>query len=232
MLERHDFANPSDLARHLAARVADDLVEGSGRRPLASLAVSGGSTPALFLETLGGMDRPAWPETVVTLVDERWVDNISKRSNAAFVKNHLLRGPARQARFFPLYRKVEKPDANTVARINSEFEEQVPLPFDALVLGMGEDGHTASLFPGADNLPAALAEPGPVLAITAPQTGEQRITLTLPAILNARNIYLHIEGEKKVAALERALAGDDIARMPVRAVLQQSQRPLQVFWSP
>jgi 6-phosphogluconolactonase len=106
------------------------------------------------------------------------------------------------------------------------------MPFDSVVLGMGNDGHTASFFPQADVLDEALTSKTLALAINAPGADEPRITLTLPTILNTKNLYLHIEGPEKAQTLKQALAEEDVHHMPVRAVLFQNQIPVQVFWCP
>ena len=105
-------------------------------------------------------------------------------------------------------------------------------PLDVAILGMGNDGHTASFFPGGDNLHEALTVEGPVVAIEAPGAGEPRVTLTLRQLLAARALYLHIEGEEKVKTLEQAEAEGPVEDMPVRAILRQTQTPLTIYWSP
>ena len=97
---------------------------------------------------------------------------------------------------------------------------------------MGNDGHTASFFPGGDNLAAALTGEGPAIAIRAPGAGEPRVTLVLRRLLEANGLYLHIEGEEKLATLERAASEGPIEDMPIRSILNQSQTPLTIFWSP
>ncbi len=232
VIERHDFPAPPELARALADRVAKDLGDGIGRRGQAALAVSGGSTPALFFSALARNASLEWDRVVVTLVDERWVDETSERSNARLVRQKLLQGPAAEAAFVPLYSGGEVPDGAQMEKTSARFLNEVPRPFDAVVLGMGTDGHTASFFPGADNLQDALSRQGPLVPITAPGAGEPRITLTLPALLETRALYLHIQGAEKAQVLETALAGNDVAQMPVRAVLRQEKIPLHVYWCP
>jgi len=232
MIERHDYETPDQLAMALANSVANNLRSAIERRSIASLVVSGGSTPKLFFQTLAQVDDLDWSKIVVSLVDERWVDMSSERSNAAMVKKYLLQGPAEQALFIPLYREGNTPDIELMATINSSLKKQVPAPFDALILGMGADGHTASFFPDATNLQAALSDPGPALPIIAPQNSEQRITLTLPTVLSAKNLYLHIEGDEKAKTLQNAFEGNEFEQMPIRAVLHQTKNPLHIFWSP
>ena len=231
MVERRDFSDPIELAKALAESVAANLAAGIAERGEAVLAVSGGSTPAKFFGRLGRRKEIDWSKVVVTLVDERWVPETADRSNAGLVNEKLLQGPAAVARFLPLYSGGTEPDAAAVGRTNAALEA-VGGRFDAVVLGMGNDGHTASFFPGGDTLTAALSEHGPAIAIRAAGAGEPRVTLTLPRLLNSRALYLHIEGNEKAAVLERALGEGSVEEMPVRAVLRQTLVPPTVYWCP
>jgi 6-phosphogluconolactonase len=224
---RRNFRDKQQLADALAEAVAANLKTGIATRGAASLAVSGGSTPALFFRTLAERDEVQWDKVTVTLVDERWVDETSDRSNAKLVKANLLQGPAAAARFVPLY-QGGAPDAAKAGFAQAA----VPSPLDAAILGMGNDGHTASFFPGGDTLAEALTADGPVVAINAPGAGEPRVTLTLQHLLASRALYLHIEGEEKVATLERAEAEGPVEDMPVRAILRQTTTPLTIYWCP
>jgi 6-phosphogluconolactonase len=228
----HDFADGRALAAALAERVAGALRAGIAERGSALLAVSGGRTPLAFLEQLSQAALD-WSRVQVTLVDERWVDEHDPRSNARLVREHLLRGAAAAAMFVPLYTGAASPEDGQ-AEANRRVHA-LPLPFDAVVLGMGLDGHTASFFPGGDQLDAALDPHRPcgVLPMRAPGAGEPRITLTLPTLLKTRQLLLHVEGEDKRQVLARARSGqDDGARYPVRAVLQRSPVPVAVYWCP
>jgi 6-phosphogluconolactonase len=193
-LTRRDFSDKQQLADALADAVAGNLKAGVASRGAASLAVSGGSTPARFFKALSERADVPWDKVTVTLVDERWVDEASDRSNGRLVKANLLKGRA--------------------------------------ILGMGNDGHTASFFPGGDSLAEALTTEGPVVAIQAPGAGEPRVTLTLKVLLASKALYLHIEGEEKVATLRLAEAEGPVEAMPVRAILRQTQTPLTVYWCP
>ncbi|HEY0920964.1 6-phosphogluconolactonase [Devosia sp.] len=228
---RRSFGSREDLALALAEAVAEHLKAGIESRGVASLAVSGGTTPKRFFAVLGRRRDVDWEKVTVTLVDERWVPETHERSNAGLVNEKLLQGPAASARFIPLYTGGTAPDAAAVARAN-ELQARVPSPFDAVVLGMGNDGHTASFFPGGDTLEGALSEAGPVLALRAPGAGEPRVTLTLARLLATGALYLHIEGEEKEKVLAAALGEGPVRDMPVRAVLRQIQTPVTVFWSP
>lgn len=227
---RRDFRDKQALADSLADQVAADLAAAVKSRGAATLAVSGGSTPARFFAALSSRDAVQWDRVTVTLVDERWVYETSERSNARLVKATLLQGRAASARFVPLYQGGATPDAAAIARTNAALAAMGPL--DVAILGMGNDGHTASFFPGGDTLAEALTADGPAIAINAPGAGEPRVTLTLKRLLAARALYLHIEGEEKVETLERAEAEGPVEAMPVRAVLRQTQTPLTIFWCP
>ncbi|MGN2243488.1 6-phosphogluconolactonase [Frateuria sp. GZRR33] len=228
----HSFADGHALALALAERVADRLRAGLLERDFALLAVSGGRTPLRFFDLLSQATLD-WSRVQVTLVDERWVDEGDPRSNARLVRGHLLQNQAAVASFVPLYTGAATPEegqAEAGRRIHA-----LPLPFDAVVLGMGPDGHTASFFPGGDQLAAALDpdQPSGVLPMRAPGAGEPRITLTLPTLLQTRHLFLHIEGEDKRDVLAQARLGlGEAAHYPIRVVLARSPVPADVYWCP
>jgi len=228
---RRNFGTKEDLALALAEAIVGHLNDGIEARGQAVLAVSGGSTPARFFQVLGRSRQLDWSRVTVTLVDERWVPETSSRSNAGLVNEKLLQGPAATAHFVPLWSGGDEPTEAAIARTNMAINA-LPTPFDAVILGMGNDGHTASFFPGGDSLAAALTGEGPAIAIRAPGAGEPRVTLVLRRLLDAAGLYLHIEGEEKLATLERASEDGPVEDMPIRAVLRQTQTPLNIFWSP
>lgn len=211
------FESRGSLSSALATDVANALQHHVRTKGSACLAVSGGSTPKLFFETLSRFDVP-WSRITVTLVDERQVPETNPRSNARLVRDNLLQNSAASAQFVPLF---ENPDAENIATL------------DVVVLGMGSDGHTASFFPGGDNLSEALApKTGKrIVAMSAPAADEPRLTFTLPALLDASLLCLHIEGQEKRAVLNKALAEGLVEAMPVRAVLR-SKKPLTLYWCP
>ncbi len=229
-IDRRSFADKATLAKELAEAVADRIRAAIAERGAAAIAVSGGSTPGKFFGALGKTKDIDWSKVVVTLVDERWVDETSDRSNALLVNEKMLQGPAAVARFFPLYSGGDEPSADAVAKTNA-LVSTLPMPFAAVILGMGNDGHTASFFPGGDTLAEALTSAGPTLAIRAPGAGEPRITFTLPRLLETDGLYLHIEGEEKAAVLETALGNGPVEDMPIRAVLR-ADAPLAIYWCP
>ena len=231
MLLRRDQHSREELAETFAAQVAANLASGIAARGTAGIAVSGGTTPAKFFAALSAHEELDWQKITVTLVDERWVDESSDRSNAALVHAKLLQGAAAAAEFIPLYSGGDTPDAARIAETNARLAG-LPEVFDVVVLGMGGDGHTASFFPGGDTLDAVLTHPGPALALTAPGAGEPRVTLTLPRLLKTEALYVHIEGEDKARTLEKALGDGPVADMPIRAVLRQAETPVVVYWCP
>lgn len=231
MIERIDFDGRLDLAKGLAEAVAENLRQGLAERGIASLAVSGGTTPARFFARLGKTKDIDWEKVIVTLVDERWVPETADRSNAGLVNETMLQGPAAVAKFVPLYSGGDEPDAEAL-RETEQLLSAVPMPFDAVVLGMGSDGHTASFFPGGDNLEVALTGTATVVSMRAIGAGEPRVTLTLHRLLDTRALYLHIEGEEKAEVLAAALGEGPVEAMPVRAVLRQTIRPVSIFWCP
>jgi len=228
-IQLHTFADPTALADALALSVANDLRAALAERDTASLALSGGNTPKAFMQALA-VQALDWPCVMVTLVDERWVPESNERSNAALVRNNLLHGAAAQAHFVPLYRDAPEPE-DAIGEIEDGLA-MLPSPFDALVLGMGNDGHTASFFPGGDHLADALdpATTAVVLPMRAPDAGEPRITLTLPPILAARRLYLHIEGAGKLQVLGQAISGEGPgATYPIRNVLAHARSPVRIY---
>jgi 6-phosphogluconolactonase len=166
----------------------------------------------------------------VTLVDERFVPEDSSRSNARLVRENLFQGNATAARFAGLFS-----DASTVedaAGRASERLRNLPLPLDAVILGMGTDGHTASFFPDAGNLESLLAPSAEAIVapVHAASGGEPRLTLTLARIVEAGFVALHIEGAEKRRVLETALETE--AHLPIGAVLDRAPQPVRVFWAP
>jgi 6-phosphogluconolactonase len=225
----HEFASREELAGALASVVADLLRAAIEKRGTALLAVSGGNTPTLFFSELSQQELD-WDSVTVTLVDERFVSEGSPRSNARLVRENLLQGKAAAARFAGLFL-----DASTVkdaAESAGKRLSRLSLPLDAVILGMGTDGHTASFFPDAGNLESLLdlSAEAIVAPVRAASGGEPRLTLTLARILEAGFVALHIEGAEKRSVLEAALGGG--AHLPVGVVLERAPQPVQVFWAP
>ncbi|HEX5843684.1 MAG TPA: 6-phosphogluconolactonase [Pseudomonas sp.] len=215
------------LADALALAVAAALRQAIAERGQATLVVSGGRSPIAFFDALAQQALP-WQRVLVSLADERWVPVNHASSNEALVRRHLLRGPAAEARFLGLYQVANS--LEQAAELADQALAELP-PIDVLVLGMGDDGHTASLFPGSPNLDLALQADCPrrVLPMQAPSAPAQRLSLTLALLAGARLPLLAIQGPAKLATLRAALAGDEVASMPIRALLHS---PLEIYWCP
>jgi 6-phosphogluconolactonase len=199
----------------LADRIAGELGDFLRREGRASLCVPGGTTPGPIFDTLSGVDLD-WGRVVVFLNDERWVAEDSPRSNTRLLRERLLVNRAAAARLVPLHAPVDRPE-DALERLAAGIAPH--LPISVLLLGMGADMHTASLFPGADRLAEALSDTAPILLpMRAEGAGEPRITLTAPVLKGAMAIHILITGQEKRAALERAQHLTP-AEAPVKAVL-------------
>ncbi|MEB0046319.1 MULTISPECIES: 6-phosphogluconolactonase [unclassified Pseudomonas] len=223
----HEFKNPVLLADGLALAVAEQLREAISAHGTATLVVSGGRSPVAFFQNLAKQPLD-WSRVVVTLADERWVPVEHADSNAGLIKRYLLQGPAAKATFLSLY--SVSANLEQAAEQADHMLAELP-PIDVLVLGMGDDGHTASLFPNSLNLAAALDADGsrrcwPMLAPSVPH---QRLSMSRALLASAKHTVLSISGQSKLITLNAALAGDDVAAMPVRAFLQSK---LEIYWCP
>ena len=213
------YPSPDDLADAAAAAIEAALQGAVDARGHASLVATGGRSPGPVYDRLARAEID-WAHVAVTLSDERHVDTDSPNANARLLRERLFVGPAAQAQYLPL----------------TDYAERVLrklLPFDAVMLGMGEDGHIASLIPGSPVMAHAMDPAGAALTAESPQgfgsPPVARITLTLSALLQSRAIFLLIAGEAKRQVILRAQAGDDL---PVRAILNQDQVPVRIFWTP
>ena len=230
-MNMNEFVDRVSLVENLAEQIGEQLGLGVVETGRASLAVSGGSTPIALFDSLSQLDIP-WQKITVILVDERWVDVTADDSNERLVRTHLLKNKAGLATFVGM-----KTSAVTASAGEQECEEQlqrVPRPFNVLILGMGSDGHTASLFPGAEKLEVATAlDSGRTCMALAPLTApHERMSLTLPAILEARQIYLHLVGQDKKDVLLKAMDKGARVDMPIRFVLREQSTPLGIYWAP
>lgn len=227
----HSIDTRAELAEQLADAVAKALTDALDARGAATLAVSGGSTPKAFFEALS--TRPLhWEKVTITLVDERYVPANNPRSNHLLLAEHLLQDKAAEAQVLPLYK--DGIHADEAAKLGTAQAEELGHPFDVVILGMGTDGHTASFFPGGDQLAEALdlSAPRQVMTMEAAGAGEPRLTFSFSALHDARLLVLHIEGEEKKTVLDAAMSGSDEAKMPIRAVLNRAATPVDIYWAP
>lgn len=223
-MELLEYPDRDMLYMRVADRLSAELMETLLTHDRASFCVPGGSTPGPVFDILSAVDLE-WDRVDVLLNDERWVPESSPRSNTALLRRRLLTGRAADARLVPLYADASEPEGALDALAGGVA---AVLPISVLLLGMGTDLHTASLFPGADRLAEALApDAPPLMAMRAPGAPEPRITLTAPALKSALKTHVLIVGDEKREALEKArkLGVEDA---PITAVLTDAT----VHWAP
>lgn len=232
MAEIETFATVDDWAGACATRLAADLVEALSARGAALFAGPGGSTPAPIYERLARIDLD-WSRVAVTLIDERYVPEASPDSNARLIRDVLLQGPAAAARFIPLYRPavtVDRAAAEAAAEMSS-----VGGRLDTVLLGMGEDGHICSMFPGSPTLKTLLT-PGLKPTVLGVPTGRdgaaptiERLSVNLPYLMQAGRVILALKGRTKREVYEREAQGDPRIQ-PIAALLANAV-PLEVLWT-
>jgi 6-phosphogluconolactonase len=227
----HRFPDTHALVRALSGEIQVDLAEALAARDTASLVVSGGTTPGALFDQLC-RETVDWSRVWITLSDERWVDATSESSNENLVRKRLLTSQAATARFVGL--KNPAPSPETGADWSWRALTRMPRPYDVVLLGMGPDGHIASLFPSSLGLARALdaAAAPSCVAMNALSPPHARISQNLAALLDARRIVLIITGNEKWSVYQRAKTAGSASELPVRAILHQQSTPIDVYWSP
>lgn len=231
MSELHSkiFSSRPVLDAHLAQDVVEALKNSLAQRGQAILVVSGGSTPVHFFQTLSRQSLD-WEKVVVTLADDRWVEPNHSDSNEKLVRENLLVNEACAARFLPL-----KNDADTPQAGEEKLEPTLQTlgKFSVVILGMGADGHTASLFPGARALDAGLDldSGNNCIAVTPLNAPHDRMSMTLPRLLDTEHLIVHITGGEKKTVFERAEAVNDPQSLPMSAVIHQDRVPVTLYWA-
>ena len=212
----------------LSHRIGQLLTQSITENGCASIAVSGGSTPISLFEELSKLNLD-WSKVELTLVDERWVDAKHEDSNELLVRKHLIKNKATQINFFPIKNSAKSVKEGQV--LHEKILLQVKLPFDIIVLGMGDDGHTASLFPCCKELGQAMDPDNQQKCIvTKPKNAPyDRITLTFSTISKAKNLILHMRGSSKLNTFELAMTLKDAKKMPIYGFIEQ---PLEIYWRP
>ena len=227
-LQTHEFVSKDALNTEFAAKITDILQNAIAQKGNASIIVSGGNTPKPLFAQLSNADID-WEKVTISLADDRWVDVADDASNDKLVREHLLVNKASKATFISL--KHDFVDAVDAVSACEAAINDVQMPFDVLILGMGEDGHTASLFPCSEQLQAGLdLNSGKKYIAVQPTTApHQRMSLTLPALLASSHIFLHSTGESKKAVIAKALESTE-SEMPIKAVLERAN--VQLMWAP
>ncbi len=226
------FISREELCSNLASTLAAQLRSAIESKGYATLIVSGGSTPVQMFKELSRHPLN-WEKVRLSLADERWVSSDHADSNTALIRKYLLKHKAKKAQFIPIWSNADTLQKGV--KIANKTLDRYPETFDIVVLGMGSDGHTASLFPcaGKSELKNGL-NPQPYVHCVAIQPGtaqHARISLTFPRLINTDRLILHITGQNKKAVLQKALANTNVEKMPVRAFLQQSDVPLDIYWA-
>lgn len=223
------FDNREDAARAAADRMSEALLRRLEAHGEASVVVSGGTSPAGVFAELANRALP-WPDVHVILSDERWVPADHEDSNEKLVRDTLLTGEAQHANLLPVYKA-----GSTIEERCSELNEELrlaPFPFACALLGMGEDGHFASLFPDAGNLDEGLDVDSRLLCVpvTTAASPYPRVSLTLSALSRSDEILLLIFGDGKRAVYEAAKK--EANGLPVSHLLRQKRAPVHVYWAP
>lgn len=212
-MKRQHFKTLDDWANAAATKIAETLNANIAEHGKTSLAVPGGRTARAVLPVLAPLDID-WDRVTVTLADERWVDASHADSNERLARELL----GAHITITGLYTGDATPEEGLGAATQ---RVDALRPLGCVLLGMGEDGHIASLFPGADAQVGTLQ--------TAARNDHPRISLTPEALLNTRAIVLAVNGQDKCTIIERAMSPGPAAEFPVRHVLHQDQTPVSVF---
>jgi 6-phosphogluconolactonase len=230
-IDWHEYSREEDWTAAAAAAIAVPLRDALTEFREASLLLSGGNTPEPVYRALAEQDLD-WDRVQVGLVDERWLPPTDDNSNGRLIRNALLRERAAMADF----RALARHDGDR-GKALEEANAWLPQELDVAVLGMGDDGHVASLFPGMPGLGEALASSEPYVAVDAEgiagaRDWPQRVSLTPAGMARARRRVLLIRGVGKRALIERALREGGVRRWPVLAAVQLPGAQLQVHWCP
>lgn len=224
----NEFHSKEKLVEVLSKKIIEDLALAVETKGYATLVLSGGSTPKNLLRALSNMQF-SWEKVRVTLVDERWVEPSNANSNQKLIKDYLLQNHAKNARFIPLKNSaIRAKDAVVSLEVALHGLSH---ELDVVVLGMGEDAHTASFFPHSSELAFALNTNDLCCATTAVQEPKERITLSRSFLLSSKNLILHIEGKVKKEVFQKAVKSDDVVNMPIVAMMQQKNPLLEVYYA-
>ncbi|RFU46433.1 6-phosphogluconolactonase [Paraburkholderia sp. DHOC27] len=230
MIELHAFEDQQAQSDALAKAVGDALhaslaaqTGASAGAAQATLAVSGGTSPRPFLQTLSTQAFD-WPRIAVTLVDDRWVADTDKDSNSRLAHETLLQNAAKAAAFFPLVDFSQTLDAH-VAALNADASRKIP---DVAILGMGEDGHTASIFADSPEWDFALTTSDHFVAVHPGAAPHPRVSWSMPALKQVRHLFLLIAGPRKLDVLNAAAAAPQ--KNAISKLANDKGVRLDVYW--
>lgn len=221
-----DFTNAQEQSNYLANKVASILQAAIEQNNQASIAVSGGSTPKEMFALLSNIDIP-WQKVTITLVDDRWLEPSHNDSNQKLVEQNLLQNFAQKAHFIGLY-QADKSLDQASEHLNQRFK-QIELPFDIILLGMGNDGHTASLFPCSSEITQGMSTTQLFLATQPSSAPYTRMSLSANTISQAKHLFVQLKGQDKQQTLNKALAEQNELAMPIKRFLTNDTT---VLWCP
>jgi 6-phosphogluconolactonase len=228
-MELHNYCDHYELNANLAIKIINQLNNAVAQNGRAYMVVSGGKTPVELFKILAQAPIP-WDNITITLADERCVAINDINRNEGVVRNYLLQHAAKKARFISLYN--EHVNINDGIKKTSQDIGSLPA-FDVVILGMGEDGHTASLFPCSKELALGIDDhAAPVLLVTPQTAPYQRVSLSKKRLMNSHLIFIHFTGQKKLAILDKALAEPNPLIMPISAFLNIKNSNVQVMYAP
>lgn len=229
MVELKKYTSRNELIEELSANVISMLQHGIDRRDAGSMLLSGGSTPGALYNKMSNTSFD-WQKVWFAPTDERWVDAGHPDSNEKMIRNTLLINKAAAATYIGLKSDGEDPVAG--AQAVEEKLAPMPMPFDVVLLGMGEDGHFASLFPNLEDTRRAMDVNEGSLCYPIRRDGDDhdRMTMTYKSILNAKQIILLFFGESKLRVFEQA-AQNVSDHLPISHLLNQSNVPVHLYWA-
>tara|TARA_B100000700_G_scaffold327871_1_gene443822 strand:+ start:1404 stop:2108 length:705 start_codon:yes stop_codon:yes gene_type:complete len=221
------FDSNEALSSSLSERIAELLAQAIEQRGEATLVVSGGRTPKPLFAALNEKDIE-WSKVTILLADERWVSPDSDDSNDKLIKTCLLKNKAGAAKYVSLFTGHEQA-SNAAAALEAKV---AALPkFDVVVLGMGNDGHTASLFPCCAQLEAGLTQSNALIATQPTTAPYNRLSLTKQRLLNSHHVFFHITGDEKWSVLQTAMERPDPTKYPISDLIHAGSTPIDVYYS-
>jgi len=226
----HAFDDSSELVLNLSRAICKLLEKAIEKNGKASLVVSGGNTPKKLFTQLSLCDI-VWDKVVISLCDERWVDSKSDDSNENLVRTYLLKNYAKKANFIGMFQQKTNLEDAKIAYEKTARDRLAPI--DVIILGMGNDGHTASLFSNNENFTEAFSLKNRDFTLVVKQKNVKfhRLSLTRAVILNAKHIFLHFEGKNKFDIYNLAKDMDNFDKYPVSSILNQKTKNIEVYYT-